>query len=35
MVRVENVKSLRDYIGRIDEMIARKENFLCEYGDEL
>ena len=35
MVRVENVKSLRDYIGRIDEMIARKENFLCEYGDGL
>ncbi|MDE7325608.1 MAG: coproporphyrinogen dehydrogenase HemZ [Lachnospiraceae bacterium] len=35
MVRVENVKSLKDYIGRIDEMIARKENFLCEYRDRL
>ncbi len=26
--RVENVKSLKDYIGRIDEMIKRKHNFL-------
>lgn len=26
--RVENVKSLKDYIERIDEMIARKKNFL-------
>ncbi len=35
MVRVENVKSLKDYIERIDEMIARKENFLREHRDEL
>jgi len=26
--RVENVKSLKDYIERIDEMIERKKNFL-------
>ena len=26
--RVENVKSLKDYIERIDEMIQRKRNFL-------
>ncbi|MDD6101624.1 MAG: coproporphyrinogen dehydrogenase HemZ [Clostridiales bacterium] len=26
--RIENVKSLTDYIGRIDEMIDRKRNFL-------
>ncbi len=26
--RVENVKSLKDYIGRIDEMIERKRTFL-------
>ncbi|MDE7297271.1 MAG: coproporphyrinogen dehydrogenase HemZ, partial [Lachnospiraceae bacterium] len=26
--RVENVKNLKDYIGRIDEMIARKQAFL-------
>jgi len=28
--RVENVKSLKDYIERIDEMIERKRNFLHE-----
>ncbi len=28
--RVENVKSLKDYIERIDEMIERKRNFLFE-----
>lgn len=28
--RVENVKSLKDYIERIDEMIERKRNFLKE-----
>lgn len=33
--RVENVKSLVDYIGRIDEMIARKKDFLKQYGDQL
>jgi oxygen-independent coproporphyrinogen-3 oxidase len=26
--RVDNVKSLTDYIGRIDEMILRKRSFL-------
>lgn len=35
MVRVENVKSLKDYIERIDEMIARKENFLRGHQDGL
>lgn len=30
--RVENVKSVKDYIERIDEMIQRKRNFLEEYG---
>lgn len=33
--RVENVKSLKDYIERIDEMIERKKNFLCNYGMKL
>jgi oxygen-independent coproporphyrinogen-3 oxidase len=28
--RVENVKSLTDYISRIDEMIARKKEFLLK-----
>ena len=28
--RVENVKSVKDYIERIDEMIARKKNFLAK-----
>jgi oxygen-independent coproporphyrinogen-3 oxidase len=28
--RVDNVKSLTDYIGRIDEMILRKRNFISE-----
>ena len=30
--RVENVKSVKDYIERIDEMIGRKKKFLEEYG---
>ena len=30
--RVENVKSVKDYIERIDEMIQRKKDFLAEYG---
>lgn len=30
--RVENVKSVKDYIERIDEMIQRKKEFLEEYG---
>ena len=30
--RVENVKSLTDYIGRIDEMIQRKKDFLQANG---
>ena len=30
--RVENVKSVKDYIERIDEMIGRKKAFLEEYG---
>lgn len=34
MVRVENVKSLKDYIERIDEMIARKESFLRGHRNE-
>ncbi|MCR5521829.1 MAG: coproporphyrinogen dehydrogenase HemZ [Lachnospiraceae bacterium] len=29
--RVENVKSVRDYIERIDEMIARKRTYIEEY----
>lgn len=35
MERVENVKSLKDYIERIDEMIARKEKFLSAHRDRL
>ena len=30
--RVENVKSLTDYITRIDEMIQRKQMFYQQYG---
>lgn len=30
--RVENVKSVKDYVERIDEMIQRKKDFLEEYG---
>ncbi len=30
--RVENVKSVKDYIERINEMIQRKKDFLGEYG---
>jgi len=30
--RVENVKSVKDYVERIDEMIQRKKDFLKEYG---
>ena len=33
--RVENVKSLVDYISRTDEMIKRKEDFISEYHDLL
>lgn len=33
--RVENVKSIIDYVERIDEMIARKQHFLQEHGQEL
>ncbi len=33
--RVENVKSLTDYIERTDEMIERKRRFLEEFGDRL
>lgn len=33
--RVENVKSLKDYIERIDEMIDRKRSFLTENEDLL
>lgn len=33
--RVDNVKSLTDYIGRIDEMLQKKRNFLELYGAEL
>ncbi len=33
--RVENVKSVDDYIGRIDEMIRRKEVFIHQHADEL
>ena len=28
--RVENVKSVKDYIERIDEMVGRKKNFLLK-----
>jgi len=30
--RVENVKSVRDYIDRIDEMIERKRDYIKKYG---
>ena len=33
--RVENVKSLLDYIGRIDEMIERKKTFLQSVEGKL
>ncbi len=33
--RVENVKNLKDYIERIDEMIARKQSFLEQFGAML
>jgi oxygen-independent coproporphyrinogen-3 oxidase len=33
--RAENVKSVFDYIERVDEMIARKEQLLNENADEL
>lgn len=33
--RVDNVKSVTDYINRIDEMIQRKRNFIAEYGNLL
>jgi oxygen-independent coproporphyrinogen-3 oxidase len=33
--RVENVKSVKDYIERIDEMIGRKRAFLDQYKDKL
>lgn len=33
--RVENVKSVTDYIERIDEMIARKQKFLRKYKEEF
>lgn len=33
--RVENVKSITDYIGRIDEMIKKKQRFLGENRDKL
>lgn len=33
--RVDNVKSITDYIGRIDEMIAKKQNFLEQNRDKL
>lgn len=33
--RVENVKSLKDYIERIDEMTARKQNFLERFANRL
>ena len=33
--RVDNVKSITDYIGRIDEMLKRKRNFLELYGADL
>ena len=32
--RVDNVKSIRDYIGRIDEMIMRKQDFLNKWKQE-
>lgn len=33
--RVDNVKSLKDYIERIDEMILRKKNFIADNINEL
>ncbi|MBP3609191.1 MAG: coproporphyrinogen dehydrogenase HemZ [Lachnospiraceae bacterium] len=33
--RVENVKSVKDYIERIDEMIERKRDFIRSYGEFL
>ena len=33
--RVENVKSLMDYISRIDEMIERKKTFLQSVEGQL
>lgn len=33
--RVENVKSVIDYVGRVDEMIQRKKDFLAAEGDWL
>ncbi|WP_167955943.1 coproporphyrinogen dehydrogenase HemZ [Anaerosporobacter faecicola] len=33
--RAENVKSVTDYIARVDEMIARKEKVLSDNADEL
>ena len=33
--RVENVKSLNDYIERTDEMIERKKRFLEKFGGRL
>lgn len=33
--RIENVKSVKDYTERVDEMIARKQEFLRQYGEQL
>jgi len=33
--RVENVKNVNHYIDRIDEMIARRPEFLRENSDEM
>ena len=33
--RVENVKSVKDYIERIEEMIERKRDFIRSYGEFL
>lgn len=33
--RVENVKSVKDYVERIDEMIKRKQDFLTEFREYL
>ena len=33
--RVENVKSVKDYISRIDEMIGRKQEFLQKFREYL
>lgn len=33
--RIENVKSVKDYVERIDEMIARKQDFLKKYREFL